>query len=387
MGATFSLLSPGDAANIAELIYTVQEGESLSEGLNSRILNNFAVPDGTRFEGVSGGVFLNAKTGFGMVLKGRQGGEFEGDALIAMRGTATLHDGITDAHAGTLYPSASGKMVHSGFNKTFLTFKNELDTFFSQFAPRRVHCVGHSLGGALATLAAEWCSANNIGQPVLYTFGCPRVGSADFAKYLTDKLGDNNIYRVYHKSDPVSMVPIWPFAHVPLPGTDCYIETTSNFSPAMHKMEYYGKSVSGSSWDILKRNKPEATNDKLIEAWLNIRSPISMTYFNVLMIQEAVKYILKKILLLLGIGLQGLLVTGVSNFLDMLAYVLDKAAKMSIEIAEFVQNLIRRILSAVGIAIEVGKNLTVAFIRWVLLKFTEAIILMVRTALHVANRR
>jgi hypothetical protein len=67
--------------------------------------------------------------------------------------------------------------------------------------------------------------------------------------------------------------------------------------------------------------------------------------------------------------------------------VFELAAKISIEVAGYIQNFIRRILSAIGIVADTTKKLTASFIRWALYKFTEAIMHLARMALHVSNRR
>ena len=67
---------------------------------------------------------------------------------------------------------------------------------------------GHSLGGALATLAAARHQAD-----VLWTFGAPRVGDALFAR----SLAGTAIGRVVNGNDPVPAVPPpgrpWRFRH------------------------------------------------------------------------------------------------------------------------------------------------------------------------------
>jgi len=376
-------LNPRETAYIAQKIYDIRSANDVSRIFLEGSDLKFSINNESKFDGLSGGVFLTAKTGFGIAARGK--GEFEGDALIAIRGTDTLFDGITDAYVGNLYPSTTGKMVHSGFNKVFLSFKQELETFFSQFSPRRVHCVGHSLGGAVATLVAEWVDVHGMGEPVLYTFGSPRVGVASFAGYLTGRLNDNNIYRVYHKTDPVSMVPIWPFTHVPLPGTECYIEKPGVFAPSMHKMSKYIASVSNKeTWDGMKRNRPVENSDKVIEAWLNARGPAPMTHFNMILLQQALSYVLKKVLYLTGVSLQALL-GGAANFLDILAMAFEKAAKISSEVADHIKNLMRRILSMLGMVVDNVKDITASFIRWALFKFAQAVYQLARTAIHLAN--
>ncbi|MCO5599079.1 hypothetical protein L7F22_053178 [Adiantum nelumboides] len=72
-----------------------------------------------------------------------------------------------------------------------------------------VVCVGHSLGGALATLCAMWCRevafpAATIG---CVTTGSPRVGNAPFALEFANRVVDGLSYRVVNKRDLVPGVP------------------------------------------------------------------------------------------------------------------------------------------------------------------------------------
>jgi len=80
---------------------------------------------------------------------------------------------------------------------------------------------------------------------MLYTFGSPRVGFEDFARSLTHNIGQKNIYRAYHRTDVVSMIPMWPFVHVPQPGIECFIDSPG-LVPGIdyHKMDKYLVSVS-----------------------------------------------------------------------------------------------------------------------------------------------
>jgi len=77
--------------------------------------------------------------------------------------------------------------------------------------PVRVVCCGHSLGGALCTLAAFWCKATHeafLGIDVLcYAFASPRVGDADFANKFNELLGNSFCYRFSHNKDIVPALP------------------------------------------------------------------------------------------------------------------------------------------------------------------------------------
>jgi hypothetical protein len=98
-----------------------------------------------------------------------------GDAVLAFRGTEP--DDPTDLGADAdlvLVDLAGGGRVHRGF-------AHALDVVWSSISPvipaaARVLVTGHSLGAALATLAAV-----RLGGARLFTFGSPRVGDAAFA--------------------------------------------------------------------------------------------------------------------------------------------------------------------------------------------------------------
>ena len=68
--------------------------------------------------------------------------------------------------------------------------------------------IGHSLGGALATISSYFYIRNGRfkSKPILITFGQPRVGDENFAKYLTSKI--KNIYRIARLKDVVTLIPL-----------------------------------------------------------------------------------------------------------------------------------------------------------------------------------
>lgn len=77
-------------------------------------------------------------------------------------------------------------------------------------APWRVYLTGHSLGGALATLAAfdaaatEFASGSVEGL-TLYTFGSPRVGNGAFAAAFDRAVPD--AWRVTNANDVIARIP------------------------------------------------------------------------------------------------------------------------------------------------------------------------------------
>ncbi len=104
----------------------------------------------------------------------------DGTALIAFRGTQPddIKDLLADAEAKLeRWPESAGR-VHSGFAGDALALKGQIGAWMESRRPdpNRLILTGHSLGAALATLAAT------IWRPAwLITLGSPRVGDGAFA--------------------------------------------------------------------------------------------------------------------------------------------------------------------------------------------------------------
>lgn len=132
----------------------------------------------------------------------------EGD-VVAFRGTSSWRDWVTDAKAvyvPWVTPTGMKGFVHGGFFRAFSSVRERITERVKQMSA--VTFTGHSLGGALATLAAAWyCGAQRkIGR--LITFGSPKVGNDEFADNFDDI--PTSIYR--HGRDAVTYVPnlLWP---------------------------------------------------------------------------------------------------------------------------------------------------------------------------------
>ncbi|EOA6545828.1 lipase family protein [Vibrio vulnificus] len=148
------------------------------------------------------------------VAIGRGKGDFADTLVFSFRGTQkNIGDFMSDGNIG-VSGTASGHRVHAGFINLFNTIKPQLSSYISNYLknntkpPKAIHFVGHSLGGALASLAADWVK-NTYGYNVhLYTFGAPKVGFKAYSRRDLDAS-----YRCTHGADPVPMSPLWPFTH------------------------------------------------------------------------------------------------------------------------------------------------------------------------------
>jgi hypothetical protein len=95
-----------------------------------------------------------------------------------------------------------GGRVHRGFLDAFAQVSGRLDAILRMKRPdQQLWLTGHSLGGALATLAAAHIDSTSIQG--LYTYGCPRVGDAKFAAALPG----GTYCRFVHRDDWVTTVP------------------------------------------------------------------------------------------------------------------------------------------------------------------------------------
>lgn len=153
--------------------------------------------------------------------------EFDGTtpfAVLVFRGTEqTVKDFVTDLNCGTVLTGKDEIGVHKGFQKALDSVWGEIDHALTQLICP-VFYTGHSLGAALATLAA----ARRRPQAV-YAFGSPRVGNQAFVTSLSDLY----IYRVVNDEDIVVMIPpeVMGFRHV---GTEQRLTATKGKFSLQH---------------------------------------------------------------------------------------------------------------------------------------------------------
>lgn len=128
-----------------------------------------------------------------------------GVTIVAFAGTDPLkiEDWITDF---TARPQ-SGTGLHSGFDTAVETVWPGIETALKDLPQsEKVFFTGHSLGGALAILAAGRAMKVGVKATAVYTFGSPRTGGIDFFNTYTPELGDNT-FRLVHGTDVVATVP------------------------------------------------------------------------------------------------------------------------------------------------------------------------------------
>jgi hypothetical protein len=163
-------------------------------------------------------------------------------------------DGETDGTMDTA-TKCTNCTVHMGFHRAWTHTRNRiLDDLLKQtllYPHYQLNLVGHSLGGAVAALAALDLQGRGF-HPVVTTFGEPRVGNKGLVDFIderfnlkakdgddeddTDNDTDLTYRRVTHIDDPVPLLPLseWGFA---MHAGEIYI-SKSSLSPDLDDLQH-----------------------------------------------------------------------------------------------------------------------------------------------------
>ncbi len=129
--------------------------------------------------------------------------------IVAFRGTEPSH--LQDLLADAQFHKVRGPFgqVHRGFLHAFELVKDDLLNTIKRLRdrsrPQSLWCTGHSLGGALAVVAAAHLLVEGHTVNGLYTFGQPRVGDETFATECARRLA-GQYFRFVNNNDTVTRV-------------------------------------------------------------------------------------------------------------------------------------------------------------------------------------
>jgi len=209
--------------------------------------------EGTGFRDV---LAFNAESSQGVVIV------HEDFVVAAMRGTDEVGDWLDNLQA---WPAESDfGLVHAGFKRAlddiWKPMKSALRKTRSRTAKSTdgrsyrynvpLWLTGHSLGGAMVTLAAShlvWADEPFYG---VYTYGQPRVGDRDFARKFNVEAKTKS-FRFQNNNDLVTRVPAraMGYSHV---GTFVYISEGGELSRDMGWWYRFLDSVQGAVSDLLE---------------------------------------------------------------------------------------------------------------------------------------
>lgn len=136
--------------------------------------------------------------------------------VVSFRGSASIKNWIADLDFATVTTDiCSGCTAHQGFWDSWTEARSgvlaAVKSAAASYPNYKIVAVGHSLGGAIADLAAA--EMRQSGYTVaLYTFGSPRIAGPKLSDFITNQPGGN--YRVTHYNDPVPRLPPISFGFV-----------------------------------------------------------------------------------------------------------------------------------------------------------------------------
>lgn len=170
--------------------------------------------------------------------------------VMAFRGSTTLDSYVTDIRFGLKETYiCEGCQAHEGFWQSWLDAKDTVIPIVKKAAASwstyQITSTGHSLGGAIATLAAAELRKYNM-DVALYSYGAPRVGEKRISKYISDQ---GNNFRLTHYNDLVPRLPDrWLMGYVHI-SPEYYIKTRNKETVEINDIQ-----VINSGFDVLKGN-------------------------------------------------------------------------------------------------------------------------------------
>lgn len=165
---------------------------------------------------------------------GAQAYGFVGNGILVLAFRGTEPTQLNDIKADLNARHSTGALdcwVHRGFQCEVDDLWTQIETWITKQKYKQIYTCGHSLGGAMSTIAATRLPEGTI----VYNYGSPRVGSPKFAKLFNKKY---KMHRFVNNNDIVPRVP-FSFMWYKHAGTLHYINT-------------YGKIRNATPWQRIK---------------------------------------------------------------------------------------------------------------------------------------
>lgn len=131
--------------------------------------------------------------------------------ILSFRGSQNLQNWIENLNFEKVpYVFCLRCEIHAGFYADYTAVEaavnSKVQSLLSKYPTAKLVATGHSLGGALATIAAmELKRIHSNLEVEIHHYGGPRIGNVHLAKHLNNKI--NDIYRVVHHKDIVPHLP------------------------------------------------------------------------------------------------------------------------------------------------------------------------------------
>ncbi|KAF1808669.1 alpha/beta-hydrolase [Eremomyces bilateralis CBS 781.70] len=162
--------------------------------------------------------------------------------VVGFRGSRSMRNYIADlTFEGESVNLAGCKNCkgHKGFWNSWQEAKEQVVRAVRQVSAEnpgyQIVFTGHSLGAAVATLAAA--DMRTMGLDIsLYTFGAPRVGDSSLSTFISNQPGGN--YRLTHGSDLIPQLPplLFGYRHI---SPEYFISSGQNIVPTPKDITIY----------------------------------------------------------------------------------------------------------------------------------------------------
>jgi len=183
---------------VADSVFSWKAGYALASAAK---LSYEPTDEATRVLGqvwkINGRVFV-AGTTEGLVAESEHG------VVVAFRGTQGLADWLSNLEIPPRDSAAFGAAVHSGFLGAYEAVHRIVTEALDAAPGKTLWFTGHSLGGAIAVVAAATHRARNPAG--LVTFGQPRLLSRGAAEFMQSNFGADFV-RVVNDNDIVAKIP------------------------------------------------------------------------------------------------------------------------------------------------------------------------------------
>lgn len=196
--------------------------------------------------------------------------------VIAFRGTQEPKDWITDAKFEKDRDDANGNgaKIHHGFLTAIESVWPSIVDWIAerQLQNKPLWIAGHSLGGALAALAAD--RALSLGWTVngLYTYGQPRVGNKRYIDALAGKLS-GRYFRFVNNKDIVTRVPPRKLRYEH-GGAVCIFDAAGNLFADAAGQGKWNESLDSDDIDIEETSNRQGGKTKVVRIWNKLKSKI-----------------------------------------------------------------------------------------------------------------
>ncbi|MGI0483987.1 lipase family protein [Pantanalinema rosaneae CENA516] len=192
--------------------------------------------------------------------------------ILAFRGTerSALKDWMTNIDVAQI-PDFGGN-VHRGFTLALYSVLHQIQSTLTRFRDNHqpLFITGHSLGGALATLATVILEEMNYSVQATYTFGSPRVGDRSFSQAFDQKFWFRTFRFVNHNDVVTRVAPRqfgrFDYDHV---GQCLYFDAAGQLHQAdgFQFWQHFKYSVRGSMDDFLNPSGRFGITDHEITAY------------------------------------------------------------------------------------------------------------------------